>query len=100
MKTILRGVLLAVLLALPLPVQAQKFKGFDAADDLLDALAKLKNSKQRVEISLRSGKTYSGFVGDVAVNFVIVTELASKEFYDALVRIEDISAVEARVREK
>lgn len=51
-----------------------------------------------VTLLLRSGKEYGGTVGEVRGQSVVVKSIAGKEFYDALVRIDDISAVEIRNR--
>src|SRR4051812_22809250 len=51
-----------------------------------------------VTLLLRSGKEYGGTVGEVRGQSVVVKSVAGKEFYDALVRIDDISAVEIRNR--
>ena len=53
-----------------------------------------------VDLTLRSGTTLAGKVGSVQQNVMILTEIRGKEFYDAVVRIEDISAVSMRVRSK
>jgi hypothetical protein len=52
-----------------------------------------------VHLLLRSGQTIQGYVKKVGDHFVHLERLADKDFYDALVRIDDISAVEARFRE-
>lgn len=52
-----------------------------------------------VFIHLRSGKTFQGYLKSVGNGFVQLEKLAGREFYDALIRIEDISAVEAKFRE-
>ncbi len=51
-----------------------------------------------VIIHLRSGKTLQGYVKSVGNDFVHLEKLAGKDFYDALVRIDDISAIEAKFR--
>ena len=52
-----------------------------------------------VLIHLRSGKTFQGFVKSVDDHFVHLEKLSGREFYDALIRIEDISAIEAKFRD-
>jgi hypothetical protein len=52
-----------------------------------------------VVIHLRSGKSFQGYVKSVGDHFVHLEKLAGKDFYDALIRIEDISSMEARFRE-
>ena len=51
-----------------------------------------------VTLLLRSGKEYGGTVGEVRGQSVVVKSIVGKEFYDALVRLDDISAVENRNR--
>ncbi len=52
-----------------------------------------------VHLLLRSGQTIQGYVKSVGDHFVHLEKLAGRDFYDALVRIDDISAVEAKFRE-
>jgi hypothetical protein len=52
-----------------------------------------------VHLLLRSGQTVQGYIKSVGDHFVHLERLAGKDFYDALVRIEDVSAIEARFRE-
>jgi len=52
-----------------------------------------------VYIHLRSGKTFQGFVKLVGDNWVHLEKIAGKEFFDALIRIEDISAIEVKFRD-
>jgi hypothetical protein len=51
-----------------------------------------------VVVHLRSGKTLQGYVKSVGTDYVHLEKLAGREFYDAFVRIEDISAIEAKFR--
>jgi hypothetical protein len=110
MRRIVRLVLLAVLTvtmcwgaSLLFPAQAQaktvtalegaKFDtGASLADNLRIYLGK------DVFIHLRSGKTLQGYVKSVGNGLVHLEKLAGRDFYDALVRIEDISAIEAKFR--
>ncbi len=52
-----------------------------------------------VHLLLRSGQTIQGYVKSVGDHFIHLEKLAGRDFYDALVRIDDISAVEAKFRE-
>ncbi len=52
-----------------------------------------------VHLLLRSGQTVQGYVKSVGDHFVHLEKIAGKDFYDALVRIDDISAVEAKFRD-
>ena len=54
---------------------------------------------KKVYVSLNSGKTLSGFVKKVGNHVIHLEKLDGKDFFDALIRIENISAIEARFRE-
>ena len=54
---------------------------------------------KKVSLHLESGKTFTGSVKEVANNYVHLEKLEGKEFFDALIRIEDISAIDTRFRE-
>jgi hypothetical protein len=49
---------------------------------------------------LRGGQSFTGKVLEVADHYVILGHLVGKEFFDALIRIEDISAVSLQTRGK
>ncbi|MBY0278395.1 hypothetical protein K2Z84_23955 [Candidatus Binatia bacterium] len=51
-----------------------------------------------VTLLLRSGKEYGGTVAEVRGQSVVLKSLSGKEFYDALVRLDDVSAIEMRNR--
>lgn len=51
-----------------------------------------------VTLILRSGKEYGGTVAEVRGQSVVLKSLSGKEFYDALVRLDDVSAIEMRNR--
>lgn len=71
---------------------------FDTGSSLKDNL-KIFIGKD-VVIHLRSGKSIQGYVKTVGDHLVHVEKLASgRDFYDALIRIEDIAAIEAKFRE-
>jgi hypothetical protein len=78
----------------PTPVEGAKFDvSFPLKDNLNIFMGK------DVHLLLRSGQTIQGYVKSVGDHFVHLEKLAGKDFYDALVRMEDISAIEARFRE-
>lgn len=52
-----------------------------------------------IVIHLRSGKTFQGYLKSLGDHLIHVEKLAGRDFYDALIRIEDITAVELRFRE-
>lgn len=52
-----------------------------------------------VFVHLRSGKTLQGYIKAVGNDFIHLEKLAGRDFYDAFIRIEDISAMEAKFRD-
>ena len=87
---------LAVSTQLPAETVAVQGVGYVGAS-LKDNLKSL--TGKDIYVSLRSGKVYQGRVKSVGDHFVHLEKIAGKEFYDALIRIDDISAIEARFRE-
>jgi hypothetical protein len=53
---------------------------------------------KRVSVTIVSGKTLSGFVKEVGIHLIHLEKLEGKEYFDALIRIENISAIEAMFR--
>jgi hypothetical protein len=76
------------------PIEGSKF---DVSVSMKDNL-KLFTGKD-VFVHLRSGKTLQGYVKAVGNDFVHLEKLAGRDFYDAFIRIEDISAMEAKFRD-
>lgn len=70
---------------------------FDTAASLADNIKAFVGKDTFVH--LRSGKTLQGYVKSVGNGLLHLEKLAGKDFYDALIRIEDISAIEAKFRE-
>ena len=64
-----------------------------------DTLQQAMHGADRVTVHLRGGGTLEGDVGVVADHHVVLAGLADRDFYDAVVRIEDISAIEVRARD-
>lgn len=69
-----------------------------AKQNVADALNRARNAKARVTVVLRSGQSYTGFVGELGDHHVLISELTGKEFYDALVTLDAIEALEVRAR--
>ena len=46
----------------------------------------------------RSGKSYRGKLAAVGDHAVVVSEITGREFFDALIVLEEITAVEVRAR--
>jgi hypothetical protein len=71
--------------------------GLVATGSIHDALGKLGEGRD-VELVLANGKSYRGKLGTVGADTVLVTNLVGKEFYDVLIKLDDVAAVELRVR--
>ena len=53
---------------------------------------------QRVSVTLSSGTELTGIVSSVGDEVIHLSELSGKEFYDAIVELDQIAAVVVRVR--
>ena len=80
------------------PSFPQEQSGFDATHSVRDNLKQLQSAGKAVDLVLRNGKSYGGKLGSVGDNAVVLTEITGREFYDALIVIEEIAAIEMRVR--
>jgi hypothetical protein len=69
---------------------------FDVNTSMADNLTALKGKS--VTVTLSPGQSITGIVGDVKGNLLYLTKISQKEFYDSLVAIDHISAIETRVR--
>lgn len=78
-------------------VMAVEGSKFDTSLSLIDNLKSYMG--KNVFVHLKSGKTLQGYVKVVGKNLVHLEKLAGKDFYDALIRIEEINAIEAKFRE-
>ena len=76
------------------PVEGAAFNVSQSLNDNLNIY-----TGKDVTIHLRSGKSFQGYVKSVGNHFIHLEKLAGRDFYDALIRIEDICAVEARFRQ-
>ena len=65
---------------------------FSLADNLKSLIGK------KVSVTLDSGKTFTGFVKEVGNHLMHLEKLDGKEYFDALLRIENISAIDTRFR--
>jgi sulfur carrier protein ThiS len=99
------GIGLAALLMISLavaiqPVQAagegKQYVQLNSGISLADNLTALKGKAATVFLS--SGQSMTGIVKDVNANILHLEKISEKEFYDAIIRVEMISAIEARVR--
>jgi len=69
-----------------------------AKDEAMSSILKDRNGK-KVTVVLQSGTELSGKVKDVGSNTLTLSELSGKEFFDAVIDLDDISAVQYRARE-
>lgn len=102
---IISGVVLTALLMLSLTASVQSVRAagetkqyvqLNAGITLADNLAALKG--KTVTVYLASGQSMTGIAKDVKDNILHLEKISQKEFYDALIRVDMISAIEARVR--
>jgi hypothetical protein len=68
----------------------------NAAIPMADNLIAMKG--KTVAVSLSSGQIVTGIVKDVQNNLLHLEKLSQKEFSDAVIRVDLIVAIEARVR--
>jgi hypothetical protein len=86
----------------PAPSQASNVVAVEGAkfDTALSLADNLKSYMGKtVSLHLKTGGTLQGIVKSVGKDLVHLEKLVGKEYFDALVRIEEIGAVEARFRE-
>jgi len=97
------GLLCAGILLLPsgvwaktklVPIEGMSYKVGASLEDNLKALV-----GKKVSVTLDSGNTLTGLVKEVGDHLVHLEKLDGKEYYDALIRIERIDALEGRFRE-
>jgi small nuclear ribonucleoprotein (snRNP)-like protein len=53
---------------------------------------------KKVEVLLKSGKTFSGVIHTLGNQCVILAQSGAKSLFDAIIRIEEIAALEVQVR--
>ena len=53
---------------------------------------------KKVSVTLDSGKTFYGFVKSVGNHLIHVEKMDGKDYFDALILIEDISAIDTQFR--
>lgn len=78
-------------------VVAIKGVSYNVDSSLADNLKSLVGKK--VYVTLDSGKTFVGWVKKVGNHLMHLEKLAGKEYFDALIRLEDISAIDTRFRD-
>jgi hypothetical protein len=95
--TIVLGSTLVLLMIAPLVAEDQPLtvQGSQAMRENLQ-----KKVGAKVTLQLSGGQELSGKVAEVGENVEHLSELTGKEFYDAVVRVDHISALVVRVRDK
>jgi small nuclear ribonucleoprotein (snRNP)-like protein len=78
-------------------VVAIKGISYNVKSSLADNLKSLIGKK--VYVTLDSGKTFTGFVKEVGNHLMHLEKLEGKDYFDALIRIENISAIDTRFRD-
>lgn len=53
---------------------------------------------KQVYVTLDSGKTFAGFVKEVGDHLLHLEKLQDKDYFDALIKIQNISAIDTRFR--
>ncbi len=71
----------------------------DAKASLRDNLTALVAAKKPVTVVLQNGQSYRARIAAVGDQVVVLTEPAQKEFFDVLVPLDQIAAVEVRARD-
>ncbi len=66
------------------------------SDSMSDILSSLKD--KTVDIVLSNGKSYNGKIIDIGHHIVSLEQRGNRSFFDAIIKIEDISAVEVQAR--
>jgi small nuclear ribonucleoprotein (snRNP)-like protein len=94
--------LATIFLTLPAEVEAKskvaaiEGMSYNVNSSLVDNLKSLIGKK--VNVTVASGKTFSGVVKEVGMHLLHLEKLAGKDYFDALIRIENISAIDAQFR--
>jgi hypothetical protein len=65
-----------------------------------DTLKQAQAEGKGVTLHLRSGERLQGKVEAVAPAQVVIAEIVGREFYSAVVRLEEVAAIEVRVRDR
>jgi len=99
-RSTLRHTLLAALLSagmlLPTSAAFAQPPQFNPVFSVADNLAALKG--RTATVHLASGQSITGVVKDLGDHMLHIERISQREFFDALIRIDSIVAVEARVR--
>jgi hypothetical protein len=89
---------------LPGTAQAQPKKATAVEGAIFNTAASLPDNLKiyvgkDVHVHLKSGKTLQGYVKSVGNGLLHLEKLSGRDFYDALILIQEINAIEAKFRE-
>jgi hypothetical protein len=93
------AVLVASCTALYVPgvsAEEQKYELKSAAATIKDVLAE--NINKRVVLRMEAGENLEGTIAKVGDSVVHISKISGRDFYDAVVRVDKISAVLFKVR--
>ena len=76
------------------PIEGMSYNVNASMEDNLKSLV-----GKRVYVTVGSGKTFAGLVKAVGTHLVHLEKLDEKDFFDALIRIEEISAIDTKFRD-
>ena len=96
MAAILFALCCTMVFAPTVSAEEPKYEMKSAAVTIKDILAE--NTGKRVIVRLETGENLEGTVSKVGDSVVHIAKLSGKDFYDAVVRIDRISAVIFKVR--
>jgi len=100
---VLTTLLYVTILVLPMAAKAKTTTvaiegvSYNVSFSLTDNLKSLIGKK--ISVTLDSGKTFTGFVKEVGDHLMHLEKLEDKDYFDALLRIENISAIDTRFRD-
>ena len=98
----IRTIFFAVVLVIGLVIAsqgisvAQEKPSFNPSINLKDNLAS--NVGKRVSLMTCSGESLEGTIEKVGDHFVLISKLSGKDYFDALVKIDEVRAVVFRAR--
>jgi hypothetical protein len=90
---------LCCMVAVPTIVAAAE-AGYEMKSEATIKSVLLDNFKKKVTVRLETGESLEGYVSKVGDTVVHVSRITGREFFDAVIRIDRISAVVFRVKEK
>lgn len=70
----------------------------DANIEISQALTDAAAEGVKVELRLTNGQTIAGRVGSVTESALVIEEISGKEYFDAYVRLDHVTAFEIRAR--